>query len=196
MERLPRVTVVVSFLDAERFLAEAIASVVAQTFEGWELVLVDDGSSDSSSEIARRSETEFPGRVKVLEHFNHHNRGLAASRNLALRHAAGECIAVLDSDDVWLPTKLERQVAMMVSHPEAAMVSGANEYWRSWSTDAAGRQLDYVEKQGVPSNRVYLPPTLLKIWLGGACSPCPSDWFFRKQPILNLGGFEESFIGC
>jgi glycosyltransferase involved in cell wall biosynthesis len=87
MNNQPRVSVVISFLDAEQFLPEAIESVFAQTFKKWELLLVDDGSSDSSSQIARRYSTEHPHTVRYLEHDGHRNRRLPASRNLGIRSA-------------------------------------------------------------------------------------------------------------
>jgi glycosyltransferase involved in cell wall biosynthesis len=196
MNNQPRVSVVISFLNSQRFLTEAIESVFAQTFKSWELLLVDDGSSDSSSQIARRYSLEHPHLVKYLEHHHHRNRGQAASRNLGLRNARAEFIAVLDSDDVWLPGKLEHQVAVLDSHPEVAMVSGSTEYWRSWDTQSPEQQADYVQTPGVPAGRIYEPPTLLKFMLAGkAFAPCPSDLLFRKESISNLGGFEDSFIG-
>src|SRR5260370_40898850 len=99
------VSVVVAFYNAERFLAEAIDSVLAQTYTRWELLLVDDGSSDSGQEIARRYATQYPGRIQCLEHPGHRNLGMCTSRNLGARHSRGEYIAGLDSDDVWLPRK-------------------------------------------------------------------------------------------
>src|SRR6266542_3309857 len=97
------VSVVVPFWNASAFLEEAIASVFAQTFQSWELLLIDDGSSDGSTEIAKRYAERFPGRVRYFEHERHANRGVAASRNLGVRHAKGPYIAFLDADDVWLP---------------------------------------------------------------------------------------------
>jgi len=186
----------VSFLNAERFLAETIESVFAQTFESWELLLVDDGSDDSSTGIARGYAARRPQIVRCFEHYGHHNRGQAASRNLGMRNARGEYIAPLDADDVWLPNKLERQVAIMDSHRGVAMVYGAPQYWHRWAGGATDARPDFVERPGVPANRIYEPPALLKLMLSGqANAPCPSDLMFRKESICNLGGFEESFIG-
>src|SRR6266699_1417076 len=106
------VSVIISFLNAEKFLEEAIDSVFRQTWGGWELLLVDDGSSDASTGIALRCARENERKVRYLEHARHQNLGQAASRNVAISHSAGELIAILDSDDVWLPCKLEQQVAL------------------------------------------------------------------------------------
>ena len=193
MDSKIRVSVVVSFLNAERFLAEAIESVFSQTFKSWELLLVDDGSSDDSSKIAREYAAKYPEIVRYFEHYRHRNRGLPASRNVGIRNAAGEYIALLDADDLWLPNKLERQVGILDSHPEAALVYGTTLYWHSW---ADGAKSDSLALPGIPSDRIYDPPELLKLTLSEqTVSPCPSDLMFRKASISNLGGFEESFLG-
>ena len=113
----PLVSVIIIFLNAERFLEEAIESVLSQTFANWELLLVDDGSTDGSTEIARSYSENESGKVGYLEHDRHENRGMSASRNLGIRYSKGKHIAFLDSDDVWLPHKLERQVAVLQCPP-------------------------------------------------------------------------------
>src|SRR5690349_17341742 len=89
-EHRPRVSVICIFFEAQRYFAEAIDSVLAQDFDDFELLLVDDGSSDASSEIAKGYARLQPERVRFLEHPNHANRGMSATRNLGLRHARGE----------------------------------------------------------------------------------------------------------
>jgi glycosyltransferase involved in cell wall biosynthesis len=139
---------------------------------------------------------EHPDIVKYLEHHNHRNRGLPASRNLGMRIATGDYIAPLDSDDAWLPHKLEQQVAMLDSHPTAVLLYGATQYWHSWAGNSSVQEQDYVQGPRIPANTVYEPPVLLKLHLSGqASSPCPSDLLFRKENIVDLGGFEESFVG-
>src|SRR5688572_13258936 len=89
----PLVTAITIFLNAERFFEEAIKSVFDQTYDQWELLLVDDGSTDGSTQIARWYAEGFPGKVRLLEHPGHENRGMSASRNLGLEHARGEYVA-------------------------------------------------------------------------------------------------------
>ena len=115
---LPLVSAVVIFLDERPFLAEAIESVKAQTYGNWELLLVDDGSTDGSSEVASQAAAAASGRVRYLQHAGHRNLGMSASRNLGIEQARGEYVAFLDGDDVWLPEKLERQVALLEARPE------------------------------------------------------------------------------
>jgi glycosyltransferase involved in cell wall biosynthesis len=107
------VSVIIIFLDAERFIREAIESVFAQTHDNWELLLVDDGSTDGSRSFALRYAEEHPDKVRYLEHANRQNKGMSASRNLGIANAKGEYIAFLDADDVWLPNKLEHQVTIL-----------------------------------------------------------------------------------
>jgi glycosyltransferase involved in cell wall biosynthesis len=87
--------------------------VLAQTYDSWELMLVDDGSADGSTDIALRYAKQYPKKVRYFEHDGHQNRGASASRNLGISHAKGHYVAFLDADDVWLPHKLEQQVAVI-----------------------------------------------------------------------------------
>jgi len=120
----PLVSVVAIFLNGERFLDEAIQSVIAQSYPHWELLLVDDGSTDGSSALARAWAEREPHRVRYLEHPGHRNHGMSASRNLGLHHARGEYLALLDADDVWLPGKLARQVEILQAHPGVGLLFG------------------------------------------------------------------------
>lgn len=125
MSATPLVSVTVIFLDAEAFLADAIESVLAQSYRRWELLLVDDGSSDGSRGIARRYVERDPDHVRYLEHPGRRNLGMSASRNLGIHHSRGDYLAFLDADDVWLPAKLERQVAILEAHPDVPLLFGA-----------------------------------------------------------------------
>lgn len=195
MNERPLVSVVIIFLDAERFIAEAIESVVAQTYDRWELLLVDDGSTDGSTAIARRYARERPGQVRYLEHEGHRNRGMSASRNLGVRHGGGRYVAFLDSDDVWMPDKLERHVAILEAHPSAGMVVGAAAYWRTWTGNRLVK--DVVLPIGAPPDTLIEPPRLFRLLypLGRGTAPCPSDFVLRRQVVERVGGFEEHFRG-
>lgn len=197
MSRESLVSCIVTFLNTEKFLGEAIESVLAQTHENLELLLVDDGSTDGSTKIARRFAGRFPEKVRYLEHEGHENRGAAASRNLGMEEARGEYIALLDSDDVWLGHKLEEQVALLDAHPEAGMVYGQSQYWHSWTTNPEDAHRDHVPKLGVPTDTLFEPAMLSKIVypLGPATAPCPSDLLLRRSAVERVGGFEEAFRG-
>ena len=195
-ERL--VSVAIIFLDAEQFLDEAIASVLAQTHHEWNLLLVDDGSSDGSSEIARRYARENPDRVRYLEHEHHRNRGMPASRNLGIRAARGRYIAFLDADDVWLPHKLEDQVALIEKHPEAGMVCGSTEYWYSWTARPRDTRRDFIVRVGVVPDTLVQPPQLalrLQPLAKGMGPHASSSVLSRTEVVVKLGGYEEQFRG-
>jgi hypothetical protein len=184
------------FLNAEKFIQEAIESVFAQTYDGWELLLVDDGSTDGSSDIALQHARQNPERVHYLEHDGHQNRGMSASRNLGIRHATGEYIAFLDADDVWLPVKLEQQVTILDSQPEAGMLYGNTLYWYSWTDNPEDVQRDYMPSLGIQLNTLVKPPTLLPLFLlGKAAPPCTCSALVRRELIERVGGFEEKFRG-
>src|SRR4051794_30780838 len=104
------VSVIMIFLNCERFIDDAIRSVRSQRHVAWELLLVDDGSSDGSTEIARRHSAQDPARIRYLQHPGHQNMGMSASRNLGLRFAKGNYVAFLDADDLWGPNQLGQQV--------------------------------------------------------------------------------------
>ena len=129
----PRISVVMIFFNSERYIKEAIDSVLVQTFTDFELLLVDDGSTDTSSAIAQDYADRHPARVRYLEHEGHANRGMSAARNLGLRNAVGEFVALIDSDDVWRPNKLAGQLRIMERHPGLGMVCGTVRYWESWA---------------------------------------------------------------
>ena len=192
----PLVSVIIIFLNEERFLEEAIGSVFAQSYSRWELLLVDDGSWDGSMAIARRFANQYHGKVRYLEHEGHRNQGMSASRNLGLRHATGEYIAFLDADDVWLPHKLERQLAVMESQPEAEMVYGAPQLWYSWTKRQEDSQRDCLQAITVPPGTLVRPHALLTLFLSRrAITPAPSDVLLRRRIVVQVGGFEESFRG-
>ncbi len=197
MSNEPLVSSVITFLNAEKFIEEAIESVLAQTHSNVELLLVDDGSTDGSTQIALRYAERLPEKVRYLEHAEHENRGAAASRNLGFSHARGEYIALLDSDDVWLPHKLEEQVAILDSHPEAGMVYGQSQYWHSWTMNPEDAHRDHVPKHGIQADALFEPPALsaLVYPLGRGTPPCPSDLLLRREAVERIGGFEEAFRG-
>src|SRR4029079_10856270 len=155
------VSVIMIFRDEERFIKHAIESVFAQVYNDWELLLVDDGSRDGSPLIARDYERRFPRKVRCLEHPEHESRGMSASRNLGINEAKGELIAFLDADDLWLPEKLEEQVAILDSHPEAAMVYGATQYWYGWTGDPEDEARDFVSRLDIEANKLVRPPLLV-----------------------------------
>jgi glycosyltransferase involved in cell wall biosynthesis len=191
----PHVSVITIFLNEERFLAEAVESVRGQTFRDWELLLVDDGSTDASRDLARGYAAAEPDRIRYIDHPGHSNRGMGASRNLGLAEARGELVAFLDGDDVYLPDKLATQAALLDEHPEADMVYGATLYWFGWTGRVEDAARDRVRRQGV-SPGLVLPPALTERFASDeARTPCTCGVLLRRAAALSVGGFEERFRG-
>ncbi len=104
MER-PRVSVIVPAYNVAPYIGECLDSVLSQTYQDYEVIVVDDGSTDATPQVLRR----YAGAIRCIRQ---ENRGVSAARNAAVRCARGELIALLDGDDVWLPSYLERQIAI------------------------------------------------------------------------------------
>lgn len=189
----PLISVITPFLNVRPYLAEAIESVLAQSCDDWELILVDDGSDDGSREIARRYRDRHPGRVSLLEHPGRANRGISASRNLGAAAARGEWLAPLDGDDVWFPEKLADQVRIVRAHPEVGLVMGASLYWHSWDGTDPGR--DRVIPVGAPQDMVVAPPRLLGLLypLRRGAAPSMNTVLVRASVVREVGGWEEQF---
>jgi glycosyltransferase involved in cell wall biosynthesis len=188
------VSVILPFLNANQFIREAIESTIAQTYGNWELLLIDDGSTDGSTHIAQRYAHQWAGKVHYLEHIGHQNRGMSASRNLGIRTAKGEYITFLDADDLCLPNRLAEQVEILNSHPEAAMVCSRAQWWYGWTGKLEDEKRDFIQQLDVPLNTIVRPPTLLTLFLKDEwASLC--DISVRKRVIEAVGGYEESFRG-
>lgn len=211
MNRQPLVSAIINFYNAgEKFFVEAIESILAQTYDNWELLLADDGSTDESTAIAFHYAKQYPEKVRYLEHDQHQNRGMSATRNLGIRHAKGEYIAFLDADDVWLPNKLEEQVPIIEAHPQVAMLYGRTQYWLSWtennpfiegfkqylqsSSNLEDHQTDFLTITSQAFDRQIEPPTQLILYLQDRrIYPCTCSILIRRQVFENIGVFEENF---
>jgi glycosyltransferase involved in cell wall biosynthesis len=112
----PLVSVIIPTYNSERYIRDTLASVFAQTYSNFELIVIDDGSSDETVSLLQT----YGDRVCLVAQ---PNQGPAAARNHGLRLAKGELIAFLDSDDLWLPEKLDKQVRFMQQHPDCGLIS-------------------------------------------------------------------------
>jgi len=195
MNNEPLVSCIINFLNTEKFLEEAIESVFSQSYKNWELLLVDDGSTDNSTWIARNYAEHHPEKVRYLEHEGHENRGASAARNLGILHAKGEYIAFLDADDIWLQQKLEQQVAILEKQSDAAMVYSSTYVWYSWTNKPEDAKRDSERGLGeFPYNTLVQPPTLLTHLLQRKThTPAPCSVLMRRRLIDDVGGFDESF---
>ena len=172
----PLVSVAMVVCNVERFLAEAIESILNQTFRDFEFIIVDFGSTDGSQSIVRRyQEKDKRIQFHVIPHCN-----LAEARNACCFRARGKYLALLDADDVALPDRLARQVYYLDRHPDVAILGGANEL-----INEAGRRLGTVVKA---ENDRELRKTLLK------SSPfCASTVTMRVDAFRAVGGYRRAF---
>ncbi|PKM11085.1 MAG: glycosyl transferase family 2 [Gammaproteobacteria bacterium HGW-Gammaproteobacteria-3] len=140
----PKVTVFIPVYNRERYIAQAIESILGQTFTDFELLLVDDGSTDRSRDIVQGFHDP---RVRLV--CNEVNLGIPGARNKGIDLAKGEYLAFLDSDDVACPTRLARQVEFLDQHPDYAAVSA----WISW-VNAKGKPIGKVKRKALSTDEI------------------------------------------
>ena len=132
---MPLVSVVMPVYNVEQYIEQAVWSVIDQTYGNFELIIVDDESPDDSIELIKNRYHDV--RIKIIRQ---KNRGLAGARNTGIRHAKGDYIALLDSDDFWQADKLEKQIAIMQSNPQCGVTFSASLF-----VDEAGKSLDRLQ---------------------------------------------------
>ena len=191
----PLVTAITPFLDPpEPAFRDAIESVLAQSYRPLEYILVDDGSDPS---LAKRLAREFKDndvRMRWIQHPSATNEGISASRNLGVAEASGVYVAFLDADDVWLAHKIQRQVEIMETHPDVAMVFGQTLFWNDHSVSNQQRRRDFIPVHSDHKPRKYLPPEyFLRIMRGKAVIPSISNFMLRREMLNACGGFEDEF---
>ena len=174
----PVVCVIIPAYNAAGFIRRAVDSVLAQTFQDFELLVVDDGSTDDTRTVL----ASYGDRIRLL---TKENGGPAAARNHGLRHAQGRYVAFLDSDDYWLPGKLEHQVRLLDNRHEIGFCSTA-----TMVVDTAGEPAgDWPCWAGADP----LPDILFMH--GAAISGSTSGVLARRELLVELGGFDETLRG-
>lgn len=173
--KTPRVSVVIPAYNAAKFIAATLDSVKAQTYTDWELVVVDDGSTDDTKAVvdAWLAKTGSAGQC-----VRQPNGRIAAARNTGMKAAKGELIALLDHDDLWTPDKLARCVAEFDAHPRSALIGHHTDVVQD------GKFLR-VEKKGPGGEGLY------ERMLFNANCVAPSGALFPKALALEIGGFRE-----
>jgi hypothetical protein len=196
----PAVTCVLIFLDGARFIDEAIRSVVDQDADvAWELVLVDDGSTDASTSIAQRWAASDPARIRYVEHAGHANLGMSASRNAGVAVARGAYVGFLDSDDVWLPSALSHGLRVLAVRPDADVLIGGTWRWHGWTGDPDALARDHLMSlPDAAPHRVIEPPALLAAMYanpGAWRIPAMCSLLIRRQGLQQIGGLDDEFRG-
>ena len=169
---MPRVSIIIAAYNPGIHLATTLDAVIAQTFADWEAIVVDDGSTEDLSQFAH-----VDPRITLVRQ---PNRGLSAARNAAIMRSSGEFLAFLDQDDIWLPNKLERQLAAMEADPELAFC-----YTNFHRIDAAGAYIGPGYDGGAE--------TYAGLLLG--CCVCVSTAMIRRSYLSAVGTFDPLFVG-
>jgi Glycosyl transferase family 2 len=172
----PRVTVLLAVHDGEPYVHDAVASVLAQTYRDFELLIVDDASTDST--VATIERLDDP-RIRLLR--NERNLGQVPALNRGLREARGELVARIDADDVSLPMRLERQVAAFDAEPHVGLVG-------SWMTlvDERGRHIGSLRKTLADYVDFVFHTLIMRVYVSHPAAA------YRLEPVLELGGYDEA----
>jgi glycosyltransferase involved in cell wall biosynthesis len=173
----PLVSVVVPTYDAAPFLPAALDSVLAQDYPRFEVIVVDDGSTDTTAQVVA------PYVERGVRYRRQTNAGAGAARDTGVRAAAGELVAFLDSDDTWLPGKLTRQVAHVQQHPTLGFVGGAYV-----QTDADGHAIAVVAVPDVACGDLF-DALLVRNFVN------TSTVVARKACLVEVGGFGARQLG-
>jgi glycosyltransferase involved in cell wall biosynthesis len=172
----PVVSVIIPTYNRWSMVVEAIESVLAQSYRLFEVIVIDDGSNDGTVERL----AQYGARIRLV---SRPRSGVAAARNCGVAFAQGRYVAFLDSDDIWLPKKLEIQMAFMERHPEI-QICQTEEIWVRH-----GMRVNPKTKHEKPSGDIFRPSLDL-------CLVSPSAVMLTRCLFKQVGGFDESFPVC
>ena len=182
---LSKVSVIIPTYDRAAYLVEAIQSVLDQTFQDFELIAVDDGSTDNTREVVERFNDK---RIRYLWQENH---GVSAARNTGIKASSGEYIAFLDSDDIWLPENLELKVRLLDSRPDIGLVCSDAYLFHSntgailskyWQAESSHHTFDPFKATREPIKQLFYR----------GCFIMPQASMIRRQVFDTVGYFDES----
>ncbi|MGB3532292.1 MAG: glycosyltransferase [Microcoleaceae cyanobacterium] len=172
----PQVSVIIPAYNGDRYITEAVESILTQSYPNFEVIVVDDGSTDNTQQVLQPY-------ISQIRYLSQANLGVAAARNRGIEAASGKYIALLDQDDCFLPGKLAAQVEVFEANPTVALV---NSGWR------------LIEAEGNPISEIKpwrnLPQLTLETWL--TRTPIlPSAMMFQREAWQTVGGFDSRFDG-
>lgn len=177
---MSQISIIVPAYNAAQTITETIASIQQQTIDDWELIVVNDGSTDDTLQVLNRIQDSRLSVISVA------NSGVAEARNLGSSRVTGEYIAFLDADDLWVADKLERQLQALVANPRAIVAY-------SWTCFMDEQQSGYVYHASAPykyEGNVY-PCLLIADFIHSG-----SNTLIRKQALDRVGGFDSDCNGC
>jgi teichuronic acid biosynthesis glycosyltransferase TuaG len=174
----PLVSVIVPAYNAEKFVAETIESVQAQTYSHWEMMIVDDGSTDQTAAIIREAAEKDPR----IQYYYQTNGKQGKARNLAIKHSNGKYLAFIDADDLWHPQKLEKQIQVFFEYPHVDLV-----YTNGISFK---EKFEVIDSDNDGESFIIDKNIQYQLLLSGKSLPNLSV-MVKKQSVDDIGGFQE-----
>ena len=171
--KIPRVSVIIPVYNCDSYISQAVKSILAQTYQSYEIIVIDDGSTDDTSLVLKQYS-------EVIHYVYQENKGVSAARNHGIDLARGELIAFLDADDFFLPDKLTAQVGIFDAQPHLGIVHSG---WRRVSQEGE------TIKDETPWD--YVPKLDLEGWLRWKPIGTMGTLMFRRNWLQQVGSFEE-----
>ncbi|NJR65197.1 MAG: glycosyltransferase family 2 protein [Leptolyngbyaceae cyanobacterium CRU_2_3] len=165
--------------NAERYVGQAIESILSQTFEDFEFIILDDGSTDASLKILK----EYAAKDKRIRLISRENQGVIRTRNELLEQSIGEYVAVMDADDIALPERFALQVKFLQANPNVVCVGGVHDL-----IDEKGR---FLTRLPLPQHDQQIQQLALA-GHGSICNPCA---MIRRAALIQIGGYDET-LAC
>ena len=182
---MTEVSVIIPTYNREKFISECVQSVLAQTLPAREIIIVDDGSTDATYNILRDlGFNSLSTKKTFLRYFFQQNRGVSSARNLGIKEARSEYIALLDSDDLWLKSKLDRQVSAFQNDTQSSRLCHTDEIWIR-----NGIRVNQHKKHKKHGGNVF--QSCLKL-----CSISPSSAMMHRSVFEDFGFFDEDLPAC
>lgn len=171
----PKISIIIPTYNRAHTLERAIKSVLNQTYKNYQLIVVDDGSIDNTNQII----ANYP----QVDYLKQNNQGVSSARNLGIKHAKGDWIALLDSDDEWLASKLELQVEYSLNHPQIELIHGEEIWIRN------GARVNPMKKHQKGGGDQFAQSLKL-------CCISPSAVLIKKTLLDSVGTFREDYPVC
>ena len=182
---MTEVSVIIPTYNREKFISECVQSVLAETLPAREIIIVDDGSTDATYNILRDlGFNSLSTKKTVLRYFFQQNRGVSSARNLGIKEARSEYIALLDSDDLWLKSKLDRQVSAIQNDTQSSRLCHTDEIWIR-----NGVRVNQHKKHKKHGGNVF--QSCLKL-----CCISPSSAMMHRSVFEDFGFFDEDLPAC
>ncbi|EJQ45586.1 Uncharacterized protein BWINRASL_05258 [Bacillus mycoides] len=169
MEQNQLVSVVIPLYNAEKYIEETLQSILDQTYKNIEVVIVDDGSKDKSTSIVKNIEEQYPTQIKYV---HQKNQGVSVARNTGIENASGTYIAFLDSDDLWHPQKIEKQMESIHNNDMHACYSGYMNFY-----EETGEKIEHTTN--------FIKGDMTKAFLTHQVVAQTSTWIFKRSIVMD-----------